>query len=166
MQNAKRNSLATVEIVRLSRRVLVETVRALQNFGSEGNEGLVLWVGLIEDAVATIQGTLIPPQESIRSEEGVGYFVTTETLFSLNRFLSEKRLRLIAQIHSHPTEAYHSETDDRYAIVTTEGGFSLVVPYFARTAHTLPEWAIYRLRNAQWLEIPVKDTQRIFQVVD
>jgi Prokaryotic homologs of the JAB domain len=166
MQNAKRSSLAAVELVRLSRGVLVETVRALQDFGSNGNEGLALWVGHIEEAVATIEGVLVPPQEPIRSEEGVGYFVTTETLFSLNRFLSEKRLRLIAQVHSHPTEAYHSETDDRYAIVTAEGGFSLVVPYFARTAHTLNEWATYRLRNARWVEVPAKDVQKIFHVVD
>jgi hypothetical protein len=166
MQNAKRSSLAAVESVRLTRAALVETVRALQDFGAQGNEGLVLWLGNIEDTVATIQGVLVPPQESIRSEDGVGYFVTTETLFHLNRFLSEKRLRLIAQVHSHPTEAYHSDTDDRYAIVTTEGGFSLVVPYFARAAHTLPEWAVYRLQQGQWLELSPRDTQQIFRVID
>lgn len=166
MQSTQRAPLSAVKTVRLPRGALLETVRALQDFGLQGNEGLVLWLGHIEDTVATIEGVLVPPQEPIRSEEGVGYFVTTETLFHLNRFLSEKRLRLIAQVHSHPTEAYHSDTDDRYAIVTTEGGFSLVVPYFARSAHTPPEWAVYRLRQGQWLELAPGDTRQIFQVVD
>lgn len=164
MQNTKRARLADVEVVRLTQGVLVETVRALQDFGRQGNEGLVLWAGHIDATVATVQRALVPPQEPIRSEEGVGYFVTQETLFSLNRFLSENRLRLIAQVHSHPTEAYHSSTDDRYAIVATEGGFSLVVPYFGRSAHTPAEWAVYRLSNACWQELTPKATQQVFQV--
>lgn len=166
MQSTKRASLAAVETVRLPRGVLVETVHSLRGCGLQGNEGLVLWAGHIEDTVATIHRALIPPQEPIRSEDGVGYFVTQETLFNLNRFLSEHRLRLIAQVHSHPTEAYHSATDDRYAIVTTEGGFSLVVPYFARTEQSPPGWAVYRLRSARWEELPPKTTQQVFQVVD
>jgi hypothetical protein len=166
MQSAKRASLNAVEIVHLPRRVLAETVRALQNFGRGGNEGLVLWVGRIEGTLATIQGCIVPPQQSIRSEDGIGYFLARETLFEVNRFLSDKGLRLIAQVHSHPTEAYHSAMDDRYAIVTTEGGFSLVVPYFARTEHTPSGWAVYRLRSARWMEVPPSATSQIFQVVD
>ena len=166
MQNTKRVPLAAVETVRLPRGALLETVRALQDSGFQGNEGLVLWAGHVEETVATIQRALVPPQEPIRSEDGVGYFVTQETLFNLNRFLSEQRLRLIAQVHSHPTEAYHSATDDRYAIVATEGGFSLVVPYFARSAHTPPEWAVYRLRQSRWQELTPTATRQVFQIID
>lgn len=165
MQTARRAPLDAVEVVHLPHRALAETVRVLQDFGREGNEGLVLWVGQIEGTVATIQSCLVPPQESIRSEDGIGYFLTSETLFNLNRFLSDKRLRLIAQIHSHPTEAYHSAMDDKYAIVAIEGGFSLVVPYFARTEHTPAGWAVYRLRNARWQEVSPAVTRQIFQLV-
>jgi hypothetical protein len=56
-------------------------------------------------------------------------------------------------VHSHPTEAYHSETDDRYAIVTEDGGHSLVVPDFARHPMALSGCAIYRLHRGSWLEL-------------
>jgi hypothetical protein len=166
MQSARRSSLDAVEVVHLHRGALVETVRFLQEAGLQGHEGLVLWLGQLEGTTASVQRALVPPQEPIRSEEGVGYFVTAETLFALNRFLNEQRLRLIAQVHSHPTEAYHSETDDRYAIVTNEGGFSLVVPCFARTEHSPEGWAVYRLRGGCWRPLDSTLTRQVFQVVD
>jgi hypothetical protein len=69
-------------------------------------------------------------------------------------------LSLIAQIHSHPTRAYHSETDDAYPIITKIGGISIVVPDFAAGDIDLKRWAIYRLtENASWIELT--ETQKL-----
>lgn len=157
--------LRDVDLVRLPATVLTETANALRLFGRDGNEGFVLWLGTIADHVATIRRCLVPPQNSIQSEDGVGYFIDGETLFEINRFLSQERLRLIAQVHSHPTTAYHSETDDRYAIVTTEGGLSLVVPYFAQGPSDLATWAVYRLREGHWAEVSASEVKALFAVV-
>ena len=157
--------MAEVDRLELPRRVLEGTQEDLREFGIGGNEGLILWVGDIEPGLARVRGALVPPQRSIQNETGVGYFVGTETLFALNKFLSEKRLRLIAQVHSHPAEAYHSKTDDDYAIVTAEGGFSLVVPDFARGKAALPNYAIYRLVRAVWTAVPLSEVERLFTVV-
>ncbi|MHC2297262.1 hypothetical protein ACVJBD_001468 [Rhizobium mongolense] len=48
--------------------------------------------------------------------------------------LREKRLRVLAQIHSHPGRAFHSEADDEWAIVRHAGALSLVLPRFAQEA--------------------------------
>jgi len=157
-------TLAAVTTAYLSRTVLDQTVDALRTFGRRGNEGFALWVGEITENAAHIGECLVPTQSSIQSEDGVGYFIDSSTLFQLNRYLSDRRLRLIAQVHSHPTEAYHSSTDDAYAVVTTEGGFSLVVPYFARAPASIPTWAVYRLRQGRWTALPSRDVERTFIV--
>src|SRR5687767_12773920 len=128
------NLLINVQTVSVSKSVVRDTLDALQQFGSRRLEGLVLWLGYIEKSSAKVAVALVPPQESVSSGEGLGYFVSGDTLFELNLALSSSGLRLLAQVHSHPTTAYHSETDDEYAIVTEEGGFSLVVPNFGYDA--------------------------------
>lgn len=157
-------SLAAVTTAYLSRTVLDQTVDALRSFGRRGCEGFALWVGTITGDSARIGHCIVPEQNSIQSEDGVGYFIDSQTLFALNRYLSERQLRLIAQVHSHPTEAYHSSTDDAYAVVTTEGGFSLVVPHFARGPVSIPAWAVYRLRQGRWTALSVPETARTFVV--
>src|SRR5207253_2960750 len=121
---------------------------------------------VIKDDVAIVHVALTPPQESISSERGVGYFVTGDTLFQINKILSDRGLRLIAQVHSHPGEAYHSEADDLYAIVTTEGGFSLVVPNFGDAAAEPRSWANYRLVDSEWHRITADEAREFFIVVE
>src|SRR5438046_3225245 len=118
--------------VTVQRATIEKMLQTMREFGALGCEVLVLWLGEVDatQAEGRVTQAYVPKQKPIKSEEGVGYFVSGETLFKLNRDLSQTGLRLIAQVHSHPQDAYHSEADDRYAIVTAEGGLSLVVPNF------------------------------------
>lgn len=145
--------------------ILLETSEALRLYGKKGCEGLVLWLGhMNDDNTCRVEKILVPPQDSIKSEEGVGYFVTSETLFALNKHLSTTGLRLLAQVHSHPTWAYHSGTDDRYCIVTVEGGISIVVPNFAFGPTDLSKWATFRLDSGRWKELSGKDVKSFFDI--
>lgn len=153
--------LSQVHALRVPSRVIDETWRALRDYAEERNEGFVLWLGQLQDAEAVVDTAFVPPQESVQSEEGVGYFVTTETLFGLNVRLSETKLKLLAQVHSHPGRAYHSTTDDAYAVVTTEGGFSIVVPDFAADEPSPSRCAVYRLQGARWRQLTSRDVKNI-----
>lgn len=144
--------------------VIATTLRVLQSFGRHGCEGLVLWIGEISEGHARINRAFVPDQRPVKSEEGVGYFVESEALFDLNRKLSETGLRLIAQVHSHPTEAYHSEADDRYAIVTADGGLSLVVPNFGEAPADPTLWAVYRLSNGLWRELDETEARSLLNM--
>jgi len=147
--------LDTVRNISIDPAVIATTLRVLQQFGTHGCEGLVLWVGEVTEGQARITRAVVPDQRPIKSEEGVGYFIDSHVLFELNQRLSETGLRLIAQVHSHPGEAYHSETDDRYAIVTADGGLSLVVPDFGNAPADPTLWAVYRLSSGNWHELDI-----------
>ncbi len=156
--------LIDVEDVKVQSDVVISTLETLQTYGKHGFEGLVLWVGEINGKVALVSQAVIPEQNPISNESGVGYFVDGDTLFRLNRMLANTGLRLIAQVHSHPTNAYHSEADDRYAIVTAEGGLSLVVPNFGRAPLDPAMWAIYRLTQGEWKGLSVAESKALLNV--
>ncbi len=158
--------LNQINRVHIDADVVRATLEVLQRFGAEHLEGLVLWLGDVEADRAHVLQAMVPEQEAISSEEGVGYFVSGETLFKLNQSLSTSGLRLIAQIHSHPGEAYHSDADDRYAIVTADGGLSLVVPDFGKAPADPTAWAVYRLSNGQWQELSSQQARTLLRVED
>ncbi len=143
--------------------ILDQTSESLRMYGERKCEGLVLWLGFTNnDKTGHVKRILVPPQDSIKSEDGVGYFVKAETLFSLNKLLSSTGLRLLAQVHSHPGRAYHSAADDRYCIVTAEGGFSIVVPNFGFGPSNLSQWATYRLIKGTWEKLSPRAVKTIF----
>lgn len=156
--------LAQVEQLELAEHVLAQTHEVLRKCGHHGFEGLVLWAGTVHGPRARVEQVLVPEQNPIRNEGGVGYFVEAPILFKLSKHLEANKLRLLAQVHSHPTEAYHSETDDRYAIATENGSFSLVVPDFAVRPMKLDECAIYRLRGGRWDELSDDEVRASFRI--
>jgi hypothetical protein len=158
------DQLHNVRTVALPRSILDGTNEALRRFGDTANEGLVLWLGKIVGDTAFVRDYIVPPQDAIQGEGGVGYFVNGQTLLELNRHMSTLQLRMIAQIHSHPGRAYHSSMDDRYAIVTAEGGLSIVVPNFARGPADLSKWTVYRLRNSRWVALRWGEVEKIFSI--
>lgn len=158
------SSLSAVSTVSIDQSIVETTLQVLQDYGALGLEGLVLWLGVLRGDEAAILRAFVPPQLPVSSEGGVGYFVDGETLFALNKALEETGLRLIAQVHSHPTDAYHSDTDDRYAIVTANGGLSLVVPDFGHAEPSPAAWAVYRLREGNWEELGPRQRSRLLQV--
>ena len=154
-----------LEKVYLPYEILEKTTVSLQEYGDRLCEGLVLWLGEINnDKTARVTQMVTPEQKSIKSEDGVGYFVNSQTLFNINKLLSASGLRLLAQVHSHPGRAYHSQADDRYCIVTMEGGFSIVVPNFGFGPTNLLQWATYRLTDGTWKKLSKGTVKTIFQV--
>lgn len=158
--------LSEVGLVSIDRKVVLATLETLREFGSEELEGLVLWLGHIDSDQAHVIKPFVPQQESVSSEDGLGYFVSGQTLFELNKGLAETGLRLIAQVHSHPKRAYHSEADDRFAIVTAEGGLSLVVPNFGHASPDPSSWAVYRLVNGAWIELNESVRRTLLRVIE
>ena len=140
--------------------------RGLREAGLTGNERFILWSGIICDARFEVRTMHSPRQTAYRLSDGLCVRVEAEELHGLNVWLYEHGERLGVQVHSHPREAFHSDTDDRYPMVTTLGGLSLVVPDFARYGVRGPGTALYRLSSDGWMPISPINAQHILQMED
>jgi hypothetical protein len=143
-------SLTQVVEVRTPAAVIHATQSHLRAAGVRGLEGMALWAGQLDGETFHVREAVIPRQQGHRTEHGLAVSVPGDELHRINIWLHRNRLRLIAQIHSHPTEAYHSDTDDRYAIATALGSLSIVVPDFAVRPFRLDDCAAYRLSTRPW----------------
>jgi hypothetical protein len=133
--------------------------------GRGGCEAFALWAGRRTGAVFQVLETIIPPQRAGEADGGVFVSVDSEALFRLNMHLYDRELALVAQLHSHPGEAYHSETDDTYPIATTAGALSLVIPDFAAHPFAVERCAIYRLIAGEgWVAIPRAEAARLIHL--
>lgn len=161
------SGLADVTAVRIPRTLVGEAMDHLRRMGRQGYEGFALWAGTLQGSTFQVTHTLIPAQKGIRSNSGVCVVIGPDELHRINVWLYENARMLIAQIHSHPTEAYHSETDDDYPIATTVGGLSLVVPDFARRTFSIGTTALYRLSaTARWDPLTVEEAAQLIQITD
>ena len=138
--------------------------RHLREAGLVGNERFILWTGIVLDGRLLVKTMHVPKQTAFRSSSGLCVRVEADELHRLNVWLYENGERLAIQVHSHPTEAYHSDTDDAYPIVTTLGGLSLVVPEFARYGVRGPGTALYRLSNKGWEALSPRDARQVLHM--
>jgi proteasome lid subunit RPN8/RPN11 len=146
--------LQDVTRVLLRADLLDYTHETLREIGEDLAEGLVLWAGRRRGATFSVAAVIRPTQRAVQSESGLSVRVDGAAIHQVNALLYKNSLELVAQVHSHPGEAYHSELDDAIPLVTTAGGLSLVVPDFARGPADLSTYAAYRLSAAgHWEEI-------------
>lgn len=133
----------------MPRHIVGATERSLRRAGADGYELFVVWTGVQHGETFTVCNGHVPRQTSSRTERGLMVRVEGEALHKLNIWLYKHGELLGAQVHAHPDDAYHSETDDTFPIVTARGGLSLVVPDFCR-AGLLAGSAAFRLGAAGW----------------
>lgn len=159
--------LLAVQTIAVPRSRVAEAYSHLRRRGLDGHEGFVLWAGVQQNDRFLVQSTLIPRQSGVRSDEGVCVAVDGSELHRLNVWLYEHAQRLVAQLHTHPTIAYHSTTDNAYPIVTEAGGISIVVPNFALDPWSFAECAVYRLSDrGEWQELSPPDVRRLISITE
>lgn len=147
-------SLKTTSIT-VPTRCIEQTHGHLRSVGTRGLEGLALWAGKRVGDNFRVEVAIIPAQRGVRSASGVSVEVGPQELHRINVWCFERKLTLVGQVHSHPTEAYHSDTDDAFALVPKIGAISIVVPDFARQAFSIACCAVFRLsESGVWKEVP------------
>jgi hypothetical protein len=134
----------------------------LQAMGKNGCEGVTLWAGKLENDIFTVTATIIPDQLHIRLSSGVCYYVDGKELHRINVWLYKHKMTLIAQLHSHPSNAFHSSTDDSFPIVTLLGSISIVVPDFASEPFSITNCAVYRLFASGWVQLTSNQVKNLF----
>jgi hypothetical protein len=145
--------------------VLSNTIEFLREMGSFGYEGFALWSGSFEtDNAFRFKTALIPEQKPMITDEGHLVIVEGEALFKVNKTVHQLGQILGGQVHTHPTTAYHSATDDHYPLVTLLGALSVVIPDFGKNAPAdLGHWAFYRLVGYGKWESAAGNTEVVFE---
>lgn len=159
-----RRALTSVSSVRIGRDLFEYTHESLREYSGGDVEAMALWAGQFADEESfEVMAVRVPAQHAIRGDAGLAVLIDGDELHRLNVWLHEHRLKLIAQLHTHPGAAYHSELDNTIPVVATRGAFSLVIPDFARGPADLEEYAVYRLgAEDRWVEVgPVNDLIRV-----
>lgn len=143
--------------------VIETTLDVLARAGRKGHEAFVVWGGSVQDDALTFTSALVPEQTAHRTPDGLLVTVTGQALFAVNQGLWRRGELLAAQVHSHPTDAYHSDTDDCFPLATLLGALSVVVPDFARGGRDgICDWAWYRLHGVGlWAELDRDDKVEI-----
>jgi hypothetical protein len=160
------NTLEVIERFVVPQTVIEQTESQLRAAGLTHSECFVLWSGVQDQDIFHVLAAHVPRQTAYRFSDGLCVRVEGDELHRLNVWLYEHRQRLAVQVHSHPTEAYHSETDDTYPIVTVRGGLSLVVPDFGRAGLLGPGVAYYRLGIAGWDQLSPEEAKRLVKFGD
>lgn len=136
---------------RIDAAVLAEAREFFEERGSEGLEGTAMLAG--SPTERRIERLLIPVQEATRSELGVAVEVTMQGKLQIAAGLAPGE-RWISRIHSHPSEAFHSKTDDENPVLGAEGSLSIVVPFFGLGLRRgLAACAVYILGGGRWQPI-------------
>ncbi|WP_162428190.1 MPN domain-containing protein [Pontibacter pudoricolor] len=159
--------LMHIETVLIPREFIDSVYKEFQDTGQEGFERLALFAGKKSGPEFSVTHLLYPKQQLLRTPEGLSFQVDGEELERINEWLFQNSYSLIAQIHSHPSEAYHSEADDALAIITTFGGLSIVVPDYGFSDKNLAHSAFYRLLpDTGWTELSPNQVTSLIKITD
>ena len=110
--------------LKISREHLRETIYILQHAGLKRHEGIVLWF-------AHKNGQVCRCFEPLHRAKLDMFHIPRQGIEQILKICRVEGVRLVAQVHSHPREAFHSLADDRWAIPRQVGALSIVLPYFA-----------------------------------
>ncbi len=111
--------------------IIGSTITHLRDAGRQRKECVVLWLAPRQREHALRIVEVYRPLQEAQADQ---FWIPPEAMTALMRHLREKGLKLAAQVHSHPRDAFHSPADDHWAIIRHVGALSIVVPDFS--AHT------------------------------
>lgn len=139
----------------IARPQLEETLLKLRAGGMRGEERMIAWLG--KDTLtgeAKVREAYEPEQVCKKDQ----FYIPPAAMTALMQTLGRTRSKILAQIHTHPGTAFHSEADDAWAIIRHVGALSLVLPHFAKTTTTdnfLKQVKTYALSaESEWQLIP------------
>lgn len=127
--------------IRLAPDVLDRTFEIFRKCGRGRAECVVYWVNVKE--AAPVAEVVHPDHSSGRG----GYSVESSWINEFFLRLRTEQKAVLAQVHTHPTSAWHSAVDDLYSLVPAAGFASLVIPNFAMGPVGLAGAALYLMQD-------------------
>lgn len=114
--------------------------------GRLGLEGFALWAGVCDSAGSAAALALWVPESE---EFGTGLAIRERSMVDFAQMLNRSGWRLLAQVHSHPGQAFHSAVDERYPASGRDGFLSVVFARFGTVAG-IDGIVVYERAGAAW----------------
>lgn len=150
--------------LQVSALALTDTLLSLHRSGLRDCEGVVLWLG----KRTALQSRVTHVYHPIHHASADFFHIPKEGMAHLMRYMDEHSVSVVAQVHSHPHEAFHSAADNEWAVVRHLGALSLVVPDFARnmTSKNFMELAVtFRLAATnRWVKLEQHELANYLEV--
>lgn len=137
-------------MIRLSRELLAETFSILRGCGASRRECVVYWLGP-NGAHDQIDEAVHPRHTTV-----AGYEIDDGWLTQFWFDLARRQKGVRVQVHTHPRAAFHSRTDDDWALVHTPGFLSLVIPNFALGPISLDRTYLAERDATDWARVSVR----------
>lgn len=155
-------TLSNITKVILPTDILDKTFSFLQKYGHQRLESHALWVGKEEKDTFQITDVWYPDQEST----SINYEVSEDEEFKINVRLYNENMTIIAQIHTHPGDAFHSSLDDEGSALSLPGSLSVVIPDFGFIESTnIDYWEVFQYINEKWKHISKKEVKKTFKII-
>ena len=137
--------------------ILDVSVLWMRQSGTQGEERFLLWAGTVSSGEAHVATVVMPRAKSGQLHGEIPADVVGRVLEALD----SRDLVPIAQIHSHPRQAFLSNIDRKRPLVSVPGFLSIIVPDFAFVdADAVDAWAVYEFRgHNQWRELAAAEKQ-------
>jgi proteasome lid subunit RPN8/RPN11 len=107
--------------------IVEATLGILKGAGKSKRERGVFWLANRHRPEVVVEA-----YEPIQETSRVLFWLPPESVRAMMQYLKEHQLIAVGQVHSHPGEAFHSETDDKCSLIGKVGAISVVVPNFAK----------------------------------
>lgn len=140
-------------VYKLPRRMIEETFATFRSCGENLRECQLYWLSRWEDPSHLMEVTH-------PSHVSSAYALAIESSW-ISAFwddLSRRGLGVRVQVHTHPAEAFHSPTDDRYPLLGHEGFLSLVIPDFAMGPVGFERAYLTEIQpDGRWRQVPINE---------
>jgi len=153
-----------IKVIFLPINVLETTLGKFKEYGKKCLEVFAIWVGKEKNIDFIIKDVWIPTQYNTI----LSYYVPDIDVHKINVELNKKNYSAVAQLHTHPENAFHSCIDDNYSILTLSGSFSIVVPDFGKISirDGLNKMVVYRLINKKWVLQSKIKVNKLFKIIE
>lgn len=156
-------SSALVRPLHLTEQVLEQARTFFEDRGAHGCEGTALVAATApadSPGCPLLGDTLVIPSQEATPVPRASVTVTSAGDLQVVTALAPEQL-YVARIHSHPSLAFHSRTDDANPALTHEGAYSIVVPYFGLGLRTgLDACAVFVRERHWWTELVAGTARR------
>ncbi len=137
-------------MIRLRKKLLDDTFEIFRSCGRGRCECVAYWLGPL--GVPDVVDEVVHPHHTAT---GYRYEIEDKWLTVFWFDLARRHRTVRVQVHTHSGRAFHSSTDDDWALVHTSGFLSLVIPNSAKGAPGFKDAFLAERIVGGWRAIPV-----------